>query len=611
MKRLPSGAVTDSGRKCPPFEGSCGVVTDLKQMRAAERETREQLERQDREVALHAAGGVVDDLVEHYEDRPEIVAYLGEVREALLADIALFRGHPLPADGALPEPAAGSENDHALHERAFRKYEVNVLVDNGGRSGAPVIVETNPTYPNLIGRIEREALLGALVTDFTLVGGGALHRANGGYLVLRAVDVLRAPLAWDALKRALRSGAAEIEDVSDALGITGTRGLRPDPIPLDIKVFLAGEPDLYGMLYALDPDFRELFQVRADFSPDMERTPAHEHDYAAFVATLCGSGCLPMDRSGVARLIEESSRMVEDQCKLSARFGLVAGLVQEAEQQAVMDGAATVTGAHVRRAVDQRRRRAGLIPERLQEMLARGVLLARPEGEATGEVLGLAVADLGDTAFGRPERITATAAAGHDGVLDIERQVELGGKIHAKGVLILGGYLADSYGSEEPLALTARLVFEQSYSEVDGDSASLAETLALLSRLAGVPLRRDIAVTGSINQRGEVQAVGGVNDKIEGFFDACLAVGGGALSGSQGVVLPAANVQHLMLRDDVVDAAAAGKFRVWAVTAVDEALELLSGLPAAEVHARVRTRLATLAEGVKRAGGKDGPAAEE
>jgi lon-related putative ATP-dependent protease len=559
----------------------------LKNMRAAERATQEQLQAQDREVGLHAVGGLLEDLAEQYADQPEVSAFLEEVREGILADIALFRGHPLPTDAGLPEPIRSDGPEHALHERAFRKYEVNVIVDNGGRTGAPVVTELNPTYPNLIGRIEREALFGALVTDFTLIRAGALHRANGGYLVLRVEDVLRAPLAWEALKRALHAGTVVIEDVGEALGLTFTRSLQPDPIALDVKVFLVGSLSLYQLLYAVDADFRDLFKVRADFDVEIDRTPANEAAYAAFAAGCAHAHGRPLDREAVARLIEEASRLAADQRKLSARFGQIADVLAEAHHWADAEGAAVVSAAHVRRAVEQRVYRAALVQERLKELIARGVLLVRPEGTAVGQINGLAVIGLGEISFGRPSRITATVGAGRDGVIDIERQAELGGRIHSKGVLILGGYLTDTYAGDKPLALSARLVFEQSYDEVEGDSASLAELLALLSRLAEVPLRQGIAVTGSVNQRGEVQAVGGVNEKIEGYFDACTVTG---LTGDQGVILPAANVDHLMLRDDVVEAVAAGTFHVYAVRTVDEALALLTGMPAAEIHARVDAR---------------------
>ncbi|MFN8522241.1 MAG: AAA family ATPase [Chloroflexota bacterium] len=584
------------------------VRSFLKDMRSAEREARDGMEAQDREVALHAVGGLVDDVVDDYPDRPDITAYLEEVREGILADIALFRGHPLPADGSPPKPIVSSDPEHVLHERAFRKYEVNVAVDNGDTEGAPVIVEANPTYPNLLGRIEREALLGALLTDFTLISPGALLRANGGYLVLRVTDLLRAPMAYEGLKRSLREGAVEIEDLGEALGLTSARGLRPDPIPLDVKIFLLGEPMHYYMLHALDPDFRELVKVRADFDTIMNRTDASEAAYIQAVSTCVAAGsCRPLSREAMARLVEESSRLAADQRKLSLRFGQVQDLLSEANHWAAVERADTIGAAHVRKAVEQRLYRSGLIRERLIELITRDVIQIQTDGEATGQINGLAVMEVGDLPFGRPSRITATIGVGREGLLDIERQAQLGGKIHSKGLMILGGYLTDTYARDKPLALNARLTFEQSYEEVEGDSASLAETLALLSRLADAPLRQSIAVTGSMNQYGVVQPIGGANEKIEGFFDVCAARG---LTGEQGVIVPASNVENLMLRDDVVAAAEQGKFHVYAVHSVDEAIEIISGVPAGSrgsdgqfqpdgIHSRVDARLRELAQALR------------
>lgn len=578
----------------------------LKAMRAAERETREQLAAQDREVALHAVGGLVDDLAENYLDQPAVATYLRQVREGILEDIALFRGHPGVAQTDASQDAAETA-ERAVHERAFRKYAVNVIVDNGAATGAPVVFEQNPTYPNVIGRIEREALFGALVTDFTLISPGALHRANGGYLMLNAIDLLRAPAAWEALKRALRGGAIMLEDVSDVLGLSTTRSLRPDPIPLDVKVVLIGDAPLYALLRQADPDFRELFKVRADFDSLLEWTAENASAYAGFLQHCVDGGERPIDRSGLARLIEESARLAGDQHKLSARLGELADLAREAGYYAAQAGAAAIDAEHVRRAAEQRTYRAALAAERVRDAIARDVLLVQPRGTAVGQLHGLAVVGDEDVPFGVPERITASVAAGRDGVVDIERQVELGGPIHSKGVLILSGYLAGRYARARPLGLSARLVFEQSYGPVEGDSASLAELLTLLSAIGEIPLRQDLAVTGSVNQHGVVQAVGGVTEKIEGFFDACAAVG---LTGSQGVVLPAANVQHLMLRDDVVEAVSAGRFHVYAVASVDEAISALSGLepghrdhaggfPAESFHGRVDRRLAELAEALR------------
>jgi lon-related putative ATP-dependent protease len=582
----------------------------LKEMRAVERDMREKLEAQDRDVALHAVGGLVEDLADDYADQPEVSAYIAEVREGILADIGLFRASPAHAQG---NGAGSGEPMQLMQERAFRKYDVNVIVDNGDAKGAPVVTESNPTYPNLIGRIDREAIFGALLTDLTLIRPGALHRANGGYLVLRVEDLLRAPLAWDALERSLRESAVVIEDAGEAFGFSSARGLQPDPIPLDVKVVLVGDPATFYLLHRLDPEFRQLFKVRADFDTVTQRTPESERAFATVAAaSFRPSGPRPTP-AALALLVEEASRTADDQHKLAVDYGRLIEVIREAEHWATSVGSATVREEDVRRAIEQRVYRSAQIQERLREMVQRGVLLIRPDGAAVGQIQGLAVMGLGDLTFGHPSRITATVGLGREGVVDIERQAELGGHIHTKGVLILGGYLMDTYAQDKPLALTARLVFEQTYDGVDGDSASLAELLALLSRLADLPLRQSIAVTGSVNQHGEVQAVGGVNQKIEGFFDTCQALG---LTGEQGVILPASNVEHLMLREDVVAAIADGRFHVYAVHKVDEALELLTGQPAGErsaigdfpsgsVNRRVDDKLRSFADALR---GFDGSA---
>jgi lon-related putative ATP-dependent protease len=582
----------------------------LKEMRAVERDTREKLASQDRDVALHAVGGLVEDLADDYADQPEVSAYIAEVREGILADIGLFRGSPAHAQG---DEAGSGEPMQLMQERAFRKYDVNVIIDNGDAKGAPVVTESNPTYPNLIGRIDREAVFGALLTDLTLIRPGALHRANGGYLVLRVEDLLRAPLAWGALERSLRESAVVIEDAGEAFGYSSARGLQPDPIPLDVKVVLVGDPSTFYLLHGVDTEFRQLFKVRADFDSVTPRTPESEQALARVVAgCFRPSGPQPTP-DALALLVDEASRMADDQRKLAVDYGRLLEVIREAEHWAATDGSATVREEDVRRAIEQRVYRSARIQERLREMVQRGVLLIRPEGAAVGQIHGLAVMGLGDLSFGHPSRITATVGLGREGVVDIERQAELGGHIHTKGVLILGGYLTDTYAQDKPLALTARLVFEQTYDGVEGDSASLAELLVLLSRLADLPLSQSIAVTGSVNQKGEVQAVGGVNQKIEGFFDTCRTLG---LTGEQGVILPASNVEHLMLREDVVAAIAEGRFHVYAVHHVDEALELLTGqpagersatgeLPAGSVHRRVDDKLRSFADALR---GFDGSA---
>jgi predicted ATP-dependent protease len=580
------------------------VQAFVRAMTVGERATRERLEAQDREVALHAVSDVMDMLMQAYAEQPAVHQYLEDVREEILGDIALFRSHPLPADGSQPLPADETSPEHALHARALRKYEVNLLGDHGDSRGAPIVFEPNPILPNLVGRVEREALLGMLVTDLTLISAGALHRANGGYLVLRLADLARSPLSWESLKRCLREETIAIEDMSEAFGMPGARGLQPEPIPLDVKVVLIGEPSQFGLLIALDPEFADHFKVRADFDMDVERNPESEKAYAAFLGELASRGGRALEAPAVALLIEESSRIAADQRKLSARLQVISDLVCESAFWAASGGRSKVSEQDVRKALDARRQRGAQTADRFREMIQRGILLVRPAGTAIGQIYGLAVIEAGDATFGHPSRITATISPGREGVVDIERVVELGGPIHSKGVLILTGYLAENYAQDKPLAFSARLVFEQSYQGIEGDSASLAELVALLSRIADLPVRQDLAVTGSVNQRGEVQAVGGVNEKVEGFFDVCADLG---LTGTQGVLIPESNVSSLMLREDILAAVEQNRFHVYAVATVDEAVALMTGLeagqrqsdgtwPGGTVHARVEGRLAALAE---------------
>jgi lon-related putative ATP-dependent protease len=463
---------------------------------------------------------------------------------------------------------------------AFRRFEVNLLVDNSRQQGAPVVVELNPSYGALFGRVEKESLFGALHTDFTMIKPGSFHRANGGFLVLPVEDVLRNPGAWEGLKRTLRSREIAVEDLAERLGLVANKSLRPQPIPLDVKVVLVGRAFWYYLLHAHDEEFAELVKVRAEFDTRTDRTEENVAEFLGFLRGFCErQGLGRLDAGAAAALLDHASRLAEDQEKLSTHFGALADVVREAAYWAAQAGAATVGAAHVKRALDEKVYRSNLIEERIREMIGRGTILISTEGAVAGQVNGLSVVGLGDYQFGRPSRITASVGPGRGGVVDIEREVELGGPIHSKGVLILSGFLAHRFAQERPLTLAARLVFEQSYEGVEGDSASSAELYAILSALSGMPVRQGIAVTGSVNQRGEVQAIGGVNQKIEGFFDVCRIQG---LSGGQGVLIPRSNVQNLMLREDVVEAVRAGKFHVWAVSRVDEGIEVLTGAVAGE-----------------------------
>ncbi|MBI5876321.1 MAG: AAA family ATPase [Chloroflexi bacterium] len=546
----------------------------MKKVRDQERATQEKLQALDRQVTLYIVSGLMEDLNEKYAQMPEVAGYLVAVQKDILENIGTFKGEQAAKGDGSPMSTPW------LEELPFRKYYVNALVDNSKQEGLPVIVESNPTYNNLFGRVEKETQFGALYTDFTMIKPGSLHRANGGYLVVRAEDLLRNLFVWDGLKRALRSRTIEIEEVSERLGYLSTKTLQPQPVPLDVKVVLIGNPMTYQLLYAYDDEFPEIFRVKADFDTRMEASNGNTRDFIAFIATVCSKESLKhLDRTGVARLLEHAARLAEDQTKLSTHFGALADVIREAHYWALQANRPYIGADEIRKALDEKVYRARQAQDHIDEAIARDILLIDVAGATTGQVNGLSVLSLGDYAFGRPSRITASVTPGRDGVLDIEREVELGGPLHSKGVLILNGYLMERYGAATPLSLSARLVFEQSYDGVEGDSASSAELYALLSALAGLPIKQGVAVTGSVNQHGVVQAIGGVNEKIEGFYEVCLAKG---LSGEQGVLIPQSNAAHLMLRDDVVEAVRAGRFHIWTVSTIDEGIAHLTGVPAGQ-----------------------------
>ena len=572
----------------------------MRQARQWERKTRERMKELDREVAMLAVGHRIEELKEKYADVAEVLEYLEAVKDDVIDTVDDFRR----GGGEERESIFGIPMER-VREATFRRYKVNVIVDHSESEGAPVIYAEHPTYNNLIGRIEHLAQMGALVTDFNLIRPGALHNANGGYVLIDARELLMQPYAWEGLKRVLRAQEVRTESLSQALSLVSTVSLAPEPIPLKVKVVLIGERLLYYLLNQYDPDFSELFKVEADFSDEMPRTGDNDRLYARLIATIGRREELhPFDQNAVARIIEQSSRIAGDNRKLSTHLLSIADLLQEADYWAGDNGRDVVTKEDVQKAIDNQIQRADRLRERTQEHIERGMILIDTEGEKTGQVNGLSIIALGDYAFGRPNRITARTRLGKGNVVDIEREVELGGPIHSKGVLILSGFLSSRYAPEYPLSLSASLVFEQSYAGVEGDSASLGELCALLSALADVPIKQSLAVTGSVNQHGEVQPIGGVNEKIEGFFDACSAKG---LTGTQGVLIPEANVEHLMLRGDVIEAANQGQFHVYPVATVDEAVELLTGVAAGErdeegrfpegsVNYLVETRLIELAQ---------------
>jgi lon-related putative ATP-dependent protease len=563
------------------------VIQDVPKWR---REAQRKLRELHRQVTRTAVRSLLAELRTEYAALPQALAYLEKVEEDVLDHAEFFRQ---PKEGEPPTLFGIPLGRAEPGESPLKRYQVNVLVEHAKPDGAPVVYEDNPNLGNLVGRIEHVAQMGMLLTDFTLIKPGALHRANGGYLVLDALKVLQQPFAWEALKRALRSREARAESPAQMLGLISTVSLEPEPIPLALKVVLVGDRFLYYLLYEYDAEFRELFKVAGDFDEDTERGAASEAAHARMIARLARKDRLPpLERAAVERVIEHASRHAGDAERLSLQMRDIADLLREASYFAQEGGRALTGAADVRRAIQAREQRADRVRQRLQREVLRGTLLVATGGERIGQVNGLSVLQLGGFAFGMPHRITARVRLGGGKVVDIEREVELGGPIHSKGVLILSGFLAGRYAAKQPLSLSASLVFEQSYSGVEGDSASSAELYALLSAIAEVPLRQGFAVTGSVNQHGDVQAIGGVNEKIEGFFDVCRQRG---LDGAQGVLIPASNVKHLMLRDDVVEAVAAGKFAVYPVETIDQGLEILTGMPATEVNRRVEARLVDFA----------------
>ena len=564
------------------------LETVMRQVPQWEREHRDALRELNRDTTGFAVASLIGELRTSYSDLPDVLDYLDAVERDIKENVEDFLPQPqqAPEQGG-PSPTAAAQA--AIEDMRFRRYQVNVLVDNGGRQGAPVIYEDNPTYQNLIGRTEHLARFGALITDFNLIQPGALHRANGGYLILDAERLIMGGYGWAALKRALQSGEVRIESIEQALSLASTVTLQPEPISIDVKVVLVGSPLLYYLLSSRDDDFPELFKIAADFDDRVTRTGDATLLYARVIATIVRRERLrAFDRDAVARVIEQAARLAGDSERLSTSLRAIVELLQEADQVAADAGREVVGAAEVQGALDAQIRRGDRIYRRMQEEIDRRTIRIETAGEVVGQINGLSVISLGALAFGNPTRITAQVRMGRGEVVDIEREVQLGGPLHSKGVLILSGFLGGRFGAQRPLSLHASLVFEQSYGGVDGDSASAAELFALLSALAEVPIRQSFAVTGSVDQHGIIQAIGGVNEKIEGFFDICKAAG---LTGKQGCVIPASNVKHLMLRADVVEAAERGRFRIVPMETIDQGFELLTGVPTGDTNRKIAARL--------------------
>jgi lon-related putative ATP-dependent protease len=562
----------------------------LGQLGEIEKKSHSAVEGLNKRVAVSSISYLLEMMIELYDEADQAKRFLGEVKKDLLENIPLF---------------IGGDEDTNIEENPLRRYDVNLLVDNSAVEGAPVVTVPHPTHRHIFGYVEKEISFGAVKTNFTLVRKGAAHRANGGYLIIHAEDLISNPYAWPNLKRAIKNEKLEIEDVPEPMEYLKTRIIMPEPIPFEGKIILIGSPETYYSLYNWDKDFRDLFKVHVDFDTTMNWNKDNIEKYYRYISTLCEKeGLRHMDRSGAAAIVVNSSRLAADQEKLSTRFSEIADLIREASYYATKDGAEFASKEHVDIALKERRLRSNLYQERFQEMVTRDIMLIDTDGAKVGQVNGLAVLSIGGYSFGRPCRVTATIGVGREGILDIEREAKLGGPLHTKGVLILGGYLSQKYAQDAPLSLTARLVFEQSYSGIDGDSASSTELYALLSALSGIPIKQEIAVTGSVNQKGEVQAIGGVNEKIEGYFDVCKAKG---LTGEQGVIIPHGNLDNLMLREDVVGAIEGNVFHVYPVKTIDEGIEALTGVRAGErdpngsfdegsVNSQVKRRLIELAD---------------
>ncbi|HOP67042.1 MAG TPA: ATP-binding protein [Methanoregulaceae archaeon] len=580
-------------------ELSTEMRNTFRQLRELDQKAQEGVERLNRDVALNALGHRVAALKDKYSKIDEIQEYLDSVQNDIIDNLNQFLPEAQP-------PQAQAQMQHPLvQELLFRKYQVNVIVDNSGDDGAPVIFEQNPTYLNLIGKVEKEVEYGVVSTDFTMIRPGSIHKANGGYLVIMVEDLFRNPYSWDGLKTALKTGEVVTDEPGERMGFITAKGIKPEPIPLSLKVILVGTPEIYRILYMGDPDFAELFKVKADFDVTMDRNDENVKRYSNFICTLCNHYNLRhLEAPAVAKIIEYSSRLAEDQQKLSTRFSDIADTIREANFYAGKNDAWYIGEAEIQKAIDEKIYRSNLVQEKIREYINRGIILIDSEGDRVGQVNGLSVIGLGDIEFGRPSRVTASIGVGKGGIIDIEREAAMGGPLHTKGVLILSGYLANKYAQDKPLSLAARLVFEQSYSGVDGDSASSTELYALLSALSRIPIKQSIAVTGSVNQNGVVQAIGGVNEKIEGFFEICKTLG---LNGDQGVMIPASNVQNLMLKEEIIEAAESGKFRIYPVKTIDEGIEVLTGVKAGEkgpdgsfeegsINYRVDNRLREMAE---------------
>jgi len=540
------------------------VEGTLHRSRKLDRELKEKLQELDRYGAIFVIGNLFDELKKKYSSNSDIIEYLEKVKSDVLDNLQDLRSE-----------------ESEKREFYKKKYSVNLIVDNSDSIGAPVVYERNPTYSNLFGKVEYYAKLGVLQTDFTMIRSGSLHKANGGFIILDAEDVLRNIHVWEGLKRTLMSGWLTVENLENVLGFSSTMTLKPQPVPIDVKVFMIGTPLMYELLYTYDEDFRKLFKIKAEFDWEMENNESNVKDYLSFISSICNEHELPhLTREAAKRVLWYSTRLSGDRTKLSARFGEISKLIIEAGTIAKMSKKNLVEEKDITTTIESMEERVRLLQEKYDNMLKEYDLMVEVTGEKIGQINGLTVIELGDHSFGIPVKITAKTYLGKAGVVDIQREADLSGKIHGKAVLILEGFFGSKYAQKTPISFSASISFEQVYTVVEGDSASLAETLALISSISKVPIKQNIAVTGSINQHGEVQPVGGVTEKVEGFFRTCKMRG---LTGDQGVIIPRGNIKNLILKDEILEAVKKGIFHIWAVENVDEAIEIVTGRKAGKL----------------------------
>ncbi len=553
------------------------TVEIIHKIREIEKKAEKKIDEWENKLAFFVIGSHINNLKEKYKEHLKIVNYLDNVQKDILENLGQFRTDETSAES---QPIIAYLTRHA-GSRADR-YKVNLFVDNSKLKGAPLIVEFNPSFYNLIGKLEYENELGTITTDFTKIKSGYLHLANGGYLILQAKDVLSNYQSWEVLKRVLKTKKIEVENLKELLGLVAVSTLKPEPVPIDLKVILIGNEHLYQLLYQYDEDFRKLFKIKVDFDYEMDRSKSNITKLARFISGFCErENMLPFDRTGIASIVDYSSRLVEDQNKMTTRLNDIVEMLCESCTWAELENSDTVRSEHVKKAISEKIKRSNKYDEKLLDMMKKGVIMIDTKGAIIGQINGLSILDTGDYAFGKPSRITATTYMGKSGIINVEREVDMSGRSHSKGVLILSGYIGQKYAQEIPLSLSASLCFEQLYGGVDGDSASSAELYALLSSLAEVPIKQGIAVTGSVNQKGEIQPIGGATKKIEGFFDLCSIRG---LTGEQGVIIPYANIVNLVLKDEVVEAVKEGKFHIYPIKTIDEGIEILTGLKAGNLR---------------------------